>query len=143
MRPRKRPWPGYAIEAYPVLDPTEENAGTLLVRLWPSTVTPSRHAGRDVEVVMTRPMLELLARLAQEVGAVHWVDVTDPNDRPDDGEPLPRNPLAHCAEHGAGIGLDGVQWGPRVDGLPNTWEAIRYDCGCTRLPEAEPEAEPA
>lgn len=73
-RERKTPWFGIAVDAVPVLDvdPDGGAVGELHVVLSP-TGAPARHADRLVRVVLSRPMLEILARMAHDTGAVEAV----------------------------------------------------------------------
>lgn len=71
----KRAWRANATDAEPAPDELEEGERvvSLTVRLMTSP-TPAEHVGREVFVLLTRPMLERLAQLAEDVGAVQYVE---------------------------------------------------------------------
>ena len=81
MSPDKRTWRAYALEADVM--PDELDRGQQVVQLTVRlgiTATPANQIGRQVVVTLTRPMLEILAQMAEDVGAVYHVMVRNPID---------------------------------------------------------------
>jgi hypothetical protein len=75
MTKKKKPWRGIAIDADGRLDDVleGEKIGYLVVKLAPDRSTPMVHIGREIHVPLYRPMLELLAQIAEDTGAVEYV----------------------------------------------------------------------
>lgn len=76
----KKEWNGFAMGVEP-LDDGEPNGQRAVLEVWLTTGdTPTQHVGRTVQVVLTKPMLEALARMAQETDSVYYVEVINPRD---------------------------------------------------------------
>ena len=76
----KRTWHGIGMDATAVPDILDENRQVveLTARLSLEGATPVHQCGRELKIIITRPTLEILARLAEDVGAVYYVDMTGP-----------------------------------------------------------------
>jgi hypothetical protein len=79
MSPNKQTWYANAVQADAMPDELDRKQQVvhLIVRLG-IHATPTDQIGRQVVVILTRPMLEVLAQLAEDVGAVYHVMVHDP-----------------------------------------------------------------
>lgn len=85
MSPDKRTWYGNAMQADVM--PDEMDRGQQIVHLTVRlgiTGVPANQIGRQVVVTLTRPMLEILAQMAEDVGAVYYVIARDPADEYDE-----------------------------------------------------------
>ena len=88
----KRAWRAYASEANAVPDELEDGQQVVQLTTYLSVAssTPLAHVGRKVTITLSRPMLEILARLAEDVGAVEYVldrSIFDPVDISDAATP--------------------------------------------------------
>lgn len=71
----KRTWRAYATEASAVRDELEDGQQVVQLTAYLSIAqsTPLAHVGRRITITLSRPMMEILARLAEDVGAVEYV----------------------------------------------------------------------
>lgn len=76
----KKAWPGYAVSAEVMSDTSNDWGVILTAQLSPSQGTPTVHCGRPVHVVVSKPMLEMLVRLAADLHVVDHVVFPDEGD---------------------------------------------------------------
>jgi hypothetical protein len=78
MSGAKRSWTGFASGVEVNNDGEEDGQRASLTVTLTSEGTPLQHVSREIQVVLTKPMIEAIARVGEETGALYFVYIEDP-----------------------------------------------------------------